>query len=309
MPSEKRARQRAAREAKRQAEAKRARRRALLRNGIIVVVVIALIGVVIWRVSSSNSTSKSSSKTTTTTTKAGAGKTTTTTAAGGTTTTAAGGTTTTAATATTTPSAGTAAAEQKTADAKAVAAGCPTNTKTRVNTMSWKTPPAMTITKAKTYTATVKTTAGTFTITLFARTAPNTVNSFVFLAKQNFFHCVIFHRVIPGFMDQTGDPTGTGTGGPGYKFDNENIPKAYATGDVAMANSGPNTNGSQFFVVVPGGATALDADLKSGGYSLFGKVTSGMTVVEKINAEGTSSDNGTPPKVTQRMLSVTISTS
>ena len=110
-------------------------------------------------------------------------------------------------------------------------------------------------------------------------------------------------------MDQTGDPTGTGTGGPGYEFDNENIPKSYATGDVAMANSGKNTNGSQFFIVVPGGATALDRDLNSGGYSLFGTVSSGMTVVEKINSQGTSADNGSPPKVIQRMLSVTVTTS
>jgi cyclophilin family peptidyl-prolyl cis-trans isomerase len=165
----------------------------------------------------------------------------------------------------------------------------------------------MTIDTSKKYQATVKTTAGTVVITLFAKQAPKTVNNFVFLAKQNFFHCVIFHRVIPGFMDQTGDPTGTGTGGPGYHFADENIPKAYATGDVAMANSGgTDSNGSQFFLVVTGGAKTLDSDLANGGYSLFGKVVKGMTVVNKINSEGTPT--GVPPKVTQRMLTVTIST-
>ncbi|HTX63298.1 MAG TPA: peptidylprolyl isomerase [Acidimicrobiales bacterium] len=163
----------------------------------------------------------------------------------------------------------------------------------------------MTIDTSKTYTATVKTTAGSFTIALDAKTAPNTVNNFVFLADKGYYRCVIFQRVIPGFMDQTGDPTGTGSGGPGYEFANEHVPTAYVTGDVAMANSGgTDSNGSQFFIVVPGGATTLDGDLKAGDkYSLFGTVTSGLTVVEKINSEGGST--GTP-KVTQRMLSVTV---
>jgi cyclophilin family peptidyl-prolyl cis-trans isomerase len=195
---------------------------------------------------------------------------------------------------------------QAAANKLAVAAGCPASTSTRVNTQKYSAAPAMTLDTTKTYTATVKTTAGTFTIDLDAQAAPVTVNSFVFLADKNYFHCVIFHRVIPGFVDQTGDPTGTGTGGPGYEFANENIPKAYATGDVAMANSGANTNGSQFFVVVAGGASTLDADLSSGGYSLFGQVTSGLNVVSTINSEGSSAGS---PDVTQRMLSVTITVS
>jgi cyclophilin family peptidyl-prolyl cis-trans isomerase len=264
VPSEKRARQRAGRDARRQAEAKVARRRTLIRNSVIVVVLAAVvIGSVVLITNRSSGSGPSAS--------------------------------------TNTP--------QQEANDKAVAAGCPKSTKTRVNTLSWPAAPAMTVDPSKTYKATIKTTAGTFVVTLLAKTAPTTVNSFVFLADQGFYKCVIFHRVIPGFMDQTGDPTGTGKGGPGYEFANENVPKAYATGDVAMANSGPNTNGSQFFVLAPGGAKTLDADLSSGGYSLFGKVTKGMTVVDKINAQGNSADNGTPPKVTQRMLSVTISTS
>jgi peptidyl-prolyl cis-trans isomerase B (cyclophilin B) len=187
----------------------------------------------------------------------------------------------------------------------AVDAGCPSSTTARVNTKSWATPPAMTIDASKTYTATVKTTAGSFVIALDASAAPTTVNNFVFLADQGFYKCNIFHRVVTGFVDQTGDPTGTGTGGPGYKFANENVPTSYASGDVAMANSGgTDSNGSQFFVVVPGGTKTLDSDLGQGDkYSLFGTVTSGMSVVEKINAEGSSTGK---PKVTQRVLSVTI---
>lgn len=272
MPSQKRARQRAAREAKRLAEQKRAHRRSLVRNSIIVVVLAAVVVGSVLYFTGHHSTSSTSS-----------------------------------AIKKIKPASLT--AEQKSANAKATAAGCPASTSTRVNTLTWPAPPPMTIDTAKTYTAMVKTTAGTFVIRLLAKTAPTTVNSFVFLAKQNFFHCVIFQRVIPGFMDQTGDPTGTGTGGPGYHIANENVPKAYSTGDVAMANSGgTDTNGSQFFILVPGGAETLDHDLTLGdAYSLFGKVISGLTVVTAINKEG--SPTGTPPKVIQRMLSVTISSS
>ncbi|HVX22998.1 MAG TPA: peptidylprolyl isomerase [Acidimicrobiales bacterium] len=280
MPSEKRARQRAARDLKKAAEAKRVRRKKLLRNSLIVGgLAVVVVGSVLlinqpWSHSSATTTTTSAKSSTTTSSS----------------------TTTTAATAED-------AAAQKAADAAATAAGCPADPKTRVNTLTWSSPPAMTIDTSKTYTATVKTTAGTFTITLDAKQAPETVNSFVFLANQNYFHCVTFHRVVPGFMDQTGDPTGTGSGGPGYQFANENLPQKYATGDVAMANSGANTNGSQFFVIVPGGATQLKPT-----YSLFGHVTKGMTVVEKINSEGNPTTNGVPPKVTQRILSVTVHT-
>jgi cyclophilin family peptidyl-prolyl cis-trans isomerase len=270
MPSDKRARQRAAREAKRLAEAKVARRRSLIRNSVIVVVLAVVVVGSVLLVTDHHSTAPTTGKTVTT---------------------------------------GHVAAEQKAANAKAVAAGCPASTSTRVNTLTWTSPPPMTIDSSKTYKATVDTTAGTFVITLLAKAAPQTVNNFVFLADEGFYKCVTFHRVIPGFMDQTGDPTGTGKGGPGYEFANENVPKSYATGDVAMANSGgTDTNGSQFFILVPGGATTLNSDLAKGdSYSLFGKVSKGLTVVELINAEGSAT--GTPPDVTQRVLSVTISTS
>jgi peptidyl-prolyl cis-trans isomerase B (cyclophilin B) len=271
------------------AQAKAVKRRKTVRNSIIVVVIAAVvIGIVflVNRPSPKKPASAVKSSTTTTTV-------------------AATTTTTVAATTTTVSSANSAA--QAAANAKAVAAGCPASTSATVNTQKYTTEPAMTIDTSKTYTATVVTTAGTFTIGLDASAAPHTVNNFVFLADKGYYHCVIFHRVIPNFMDQTGDPTGTGDGTPGYSFANENIPKAYATGDVAMANSGgSDSNGSQFFIVVPGGAATLDSDLSQGGYSLFGTVTSGLSVVEAINAEGTSA--GTPG-VTQRMLSVTINES
>jgi cyclophilin family peptidyl-prolyl cis-trans isomerase len=287
MPSEKRARQRAGREARLAAQARSDKRRKNLRNAIIGIVLLAVIVGIVFLVSSKN-TPKAKTKSATATT-------------------ATTSTTVPATTTTTAPVSSADATAQAAANKLAVAAGCPASTSATVNTQKYSAAPAMTIDTTKNYTATVVTTAGTFTIALNAKAAPVTVNSFVFLADKGYFHCVIFQRVIPNFMDQTGDPTGTGSGGPGYQFKNENVPKAYATGDVAMANAGANTNGSQFFVVVPGGATQLDADLASGGYSLFGTVSSGLNVVEAINADGSAA--GVPPDVTQRMLSVTISDS
>lgn len=292
VPSEKRARQRAAREAKLAAQAKSRRRRALLRNSAIVVMLAAVvIGslVLITGHHSPKTSASSKDKTAKTATS----------------TTVKGSTSTTAASAT--------AAEQAAANQKAEAAGCPASTSTRVNDLSWKSAPPMTIDKSKSYRATVDTTAGTFVISLDAASAPITVNNFVFLADHGFYHCVIFQRVIPGFMDQTGDPTGTGTGGPGYTIADEYPPKAsdpedqYPLGSVAMANTGqPHTGGSQFFIV-----TGTEGESLPNSYSLFGTVTSGMNVVQTINAEGNSnaSDNGVPPEVTQRILSVKISTS
>ena len=112
-------------------------------------------------------------------------------------------------------------------------------------------PPELTIDLAKTYTATLHTSAGDIALEFYAADAPQTVNNFVFLANEGFYDDVIFHRSIDGFMIQGGDPTGTGTGGPGYRFRDEFHSKtSYGRGTVAMANSGPNTNGSQFFVTV-----------------------------------------------------------
>jgi cyclophilin family peptidyl-prolyl cis-trans isomerase len=141
-------------------------------------------------------------------------------------------------------------------------------------------PPAMQIDPNKTYIAVVKTNKGDFTIQLFAKDAPKTVNNFVFLARDKFYDGIRFHRVIKDFMIQTGDPLGNGTGGPGYQFADELPPKIpYAPGVVAMANAGPNTNGSQFFIGTGDEVKSLN---QTPNYTVFGKVTAGMDVVEKI---------------------------
>jgi cyclophilin family peptidyl-prolyl cis-trans isomerase len=201
------------------------------------------------------------------------------------------------------------ASAQDRANTAAVAGGCGSNPTTPLHKPSWSNAPAMTIDAAKTYTAMVKTDTGSFTVTLDAKHAPVTVNNFVFLADKSFYNCITFHRVVPGFMDQTGDPTGTGSGSAGYKFVDELPAKAtpqYPVGAVAMANSGPNTNGSQFFVVTGSQGATLAPN-----YTLFGQVTAGTAVPEKINADGNAnpSSNGVPPKVIHRILSVKISSS
>ena len=128
--------------------------------------------------------------------------------------------------------------------------------------------------QGKSYTATLTTSAGDITIAL-SQDTPITTNNFVFLAQDNFYDGAIFHRVIPGFMIQGGDPTGTGMGGPGYKFADEKFSGEYKRGVVAMANSGPNTNGSQFFIMHADYALPPN-------YVIFGRVTSGLDVVDKI---------------------------
>ena len=217
-------------------------------------------------------------------------------------------TSTTIASSTTTTIALTAAdkAAQTAANNKAVAAGCPASTSARVNTLTWSKAPAMTINKSLTYYAHVNTTAGNFVIKLDAATAPITTNNFVFLAEKKFYNCVIFHRVIPNFVIQGGDPTGTGTGGPGYTIADE-YPKTatpqYPLYSVAMANEGSaHTGGSQFFIVTGSAGEQLGPT-----YSLFGQVVSGQSVVKAINDFGSAS--GVPPTVTERMLTVTISQS
>jgi cyclophilin family peptidyl-prolyl cis-trans isomerase len=142
--------------------------------------------------------------------------------------------------------------------------------------------PPMFIDKKKDYTATIKTNKGDFHIDLYEKDAPLTVNNFVFLARDEFYNDVIFHRVIEEFMIQTGDPQGTGIGGPGYSFEDElNGPHKYEEGVVAMANAGPNTNGSQFFI---GTGQAIGNLNQAPNYTIFGKVTKGMDVVKTIAA-------------------------
>lgn len=138
--------------------------------------------------------------------------------------------------------------------------------------------PPMTIDAGKKYFATVEMEkGGQFVIELYADKAPITVNSFVFLAREGYFNGITFHRVLEGFMAQGGDPTGTGAGGPGYAFVNEDSELTFdKAGVVAMANSGRDTNGSQFFI------TFDAADFLNGGYTIFGQVTEGMDVVNGI---------------------------
>ena len=143
--------------------------------------------------------------------------------------------------------------------------------------MQWSNPPAMSIDQNKNYTATIKTNYGEIKAELYPKDAPNTVNNFVFLARQEFYNGVVVHRIVKGFVLQTGDPKGNGSGGPGYKFADEKITRDYVEGTLAMANSGPNTNGSQFFITLANLSGRLPKN-----YTIFGKVTSGMDVVKKI---------------------------
>jgi cyclophilin family peptidyl-prolyl cis-trans isomerase len=196
-------------------------------------------------------------------------------------------------------------AAQQSANAAALKAGCPITLGTSVNQMRFSSPEVVT-SPTEQYTATVVTTTGTFTIALNGTGAPNTVNNFVFLAQRNYYNCDIFDKVIPGQLDQTGDPTGSGEGTPGYTILDELPPKSsspsdqYPLGSVAMINAGQSLNDtSQWFIVTgPKGEYLPDS------YTLLGHVTSGMDVVEKINAEG--STDGGPPRVNQRILTVTI---
>lgn len=140
---------------------------------------------------------------------------------------------------------------------------------------TYNSPPPMVIDPAKSYTATLETTAGTMVLELFPQEAPLAVNNFVFLANDHFYDGVIFHRVIRGFMIQGGDPTGTGRGGPGYRFPDEPVQRPYTRGTLAMANAGPNTNGSQFFIM------HADYPLPPN-YTIFGQLIEGEDVLDKI---------------------------
>lgn len=161
--------------------------------------------------------------------------------------------------------------------------------------------PPMSIDPAKHYTATIDTSMGTMKADLFASEAPTTVNNFVFLARQGFYDGVTFHRVINNFMVQTGDPTGTGTGGPGYRFNDEPVTRKYVRGTLAMANAGPNTNGSQFFIV------HKDYPLPPN-YTIFGQVSDGLDVLDKIATTPTGPGKGGPdtPKTTVTINSIKI---
>ncbi|MEM7332381.1 MAG: peptidylprolyl isomerase [Chloroflexota bacterium] len=142
----------------------------------------------------------------------------------------------------------------------------------------WDKKPDMQIDVKKNYNVTMETSKGTIEIELYAMAAPITVNNFVFLIREEFYDGVVFHRVIPNFVIQGGDPTGTGRGGPGYRFQDEfaGNPHKHGTGFLSMANAGPGTNGSQFFV------THSPQPHLDGRHTVFGKVTSGMDIVNAI---------------------------
>jgi cyclophilin family peptidyl-prolyl cis-trans isomerase len=143
-------------------------------------------------------------------------------------------------------------------------------------------PPEMGIDPSKRYTATMETSLGTIVIALDAINAPVTVNNFVFLAAHHYYDGVIFHRIINGFMCQGGDPQGTGTGGPGYKFQDEPVKQRYQLGSVAMANAGPNTNGSQFFLISGQSGVNLPPQ-----YNHFGQIVKGLDVLDAMQRVST----------------------
>lgn len=272
MGTEKRERQKAGRQARREAELKAAKRRKGLRRGVTIAIAVAVVVVVSILLFNGNSKSTASSTTTTTAPKA--------------------------------------STAQAAADQVAKAAGCQLSPSATLPNPQYPAPP-MTIDPSKTYTATINTDAGTIVATLDAKTSTVAVNSFVFLADKKFYNCVTFHRVIPQFMNQTGDPTGTGSGSPGYSVQGAAPATAtpqYPLGSLAMAKTGSapaGTSSAQFFIVAGSQGETLPPD-----YALFGQVTSGQDVVQKINADGgTAANNGVPPAVIHRILSVTITTS
>lgn len=172
------------------------------------------------------------------------------------------------------------------------------------NNITEKLPPPKTVIETgKKYTAILRTTVGDISLELYADKVPVTVNSFVYLARNNFYNNTIFHRVIDGFMIQGGDPIGDGTGGPSYRFKDEPFEGEYTRGTLAMANAGPDTNGSQFFIM------HQDNSQLPKNYVIFGKVLSGMDVVDKIATvpvEISSSGEMSKPKYPVTVKSVEI---
>jgi cyclophilin family peptidyl-prolyl cis-trans isomerase len=190
--------------------------------------------------------------------------------------------------------------------APALPAGCVSTIPPKTNKPSYPSPPPMTIDTAKTYVAHVSTTCGTFDISLAATIAPKTVNSFVFLARHHFYDGLTFHRLVRDFVIQGGDPKGDGTGGPGYDLATEPPKDGYQRGSVAMANAGPDTTGSQFFVAV-----SADGARNLGGppylYSDLGTVTKGFDVIQKLMTFASATDG--PPTRPLYMFNVTITES
>ena len=165
---------------------------------------------------------------------------------------------------------------------------------------TYSTPPPMVIDTTKNYTATIETEKGNLVLELFASDVPITVNNFAFLAREGFYDGSTFHRVIPDFMAQGGDPTGTGMGGPGYIFDNEITEHTHVAGALSMANAGANTNGSQFFITYKA-RHELD-----GSYSVFGQLIEGMDVLESLT---TRDPRENPDFAGDKIIRITITES
>ena len=179
---------------------------------------------------------------------------------------------------------------------------CPPADGSAPRTTSFEKPPPLCVAVAKTYTAEIDTTKGKMVVDLDVKNATKTVNNFVVLSRYHYYDGIAFHRIIPGFVVQGGDPQQTGTGGPGYKFEDE-LPKpgSYKVGSLAMANSGANTNGSQFFIVTGDTGTSLPPQ-----YSLFGQVTQGLDVVKAIEGTGIPGTQDGKPSEVVKINSITI---
>jgi cyclophilin family peptidyl-prolyl cis-trans isomerase len=179
---------------------------------------------------------------------------------------------------------------------------CPAADGSSARTTTFEKAPPPCVVVSKTYTAEMQTSKGLMVVSLDVKNATKTVNNFVVLARYHYFDGIAFHRIVPGFVIQGGDPQETGTGGPGYKFEDE-LPKAgaYKVGSLAMANSGANTNGSQFFIVTGAAGTSLPPQ-----YSLFGQVTQGLEVVKAIDEVGIPGTQDGKPSEIVTILSVTI---
>ncbi|MGO9198074.1 MAG: peptidylprolyl isomerase [Acidimicrobiales bacterium] len=286
MPSDKRARQRAARQQKQAVIQKVKKRRRNLRRGLSLVILAAAVVLIVVLISGT-SPKKTSAKNTSTTT-----------------------------TSTTTTSTTFAPPSTLPLSTVAVAPTCPTPTETKRVVLFTKAPPNC-IANTSVWNATFDTSVGSFVVQMNASASYAAVNNFVFLARWNYYNGTFFHRVIQDFMDQGGDPSGLGSGGPhgypGYSFTGNTPPKSctaandcYPTGSIALANSGaPSSDGSQFFIIVPGGGAQLNSNPV---YTVFGHVTSGLSVVEAINAYGapaSAGETGTP-KVKVYLLKVTV---
>jgi cyclophilin family peptidyl-prolyl cis-trans isomerase len=195
-------------------------------------------------------------------------------------------------------------------DLPAVAAGqsvkgdtpCPPADGSAPRTTTFEKPPPLCVNVAKAYTAEIRTSKGLMVVDLDVKGATKTVNNFVVLSRYKFYDGIAFHRIVPGFVIQGGDPMQTGTGGPGYQFEDE-LPKpgSYKVGSLAMANSGPNTNGSQFFIVTGDAGASLQPQ-----YSLFGQVTEGLDVVKAIEEVGIPGTQDGKPSEVVKITSVTI---